>query len=127
MAYLNYFLQFKAFADKNPSNSPNLTVMDWVRDVQGVAVVNQSSQYLTILASGSVTVFTSASKKFLYLETSANVNAAINGAAPLTVSPLTIGSSVSPGSLLLTCALTSLVITNPSSTDAITVFVASAE
>ena len=127
MAYLNYFLQFKAFADKNPSNSPSLSNMNWVRDVQGVVVTNQSSQYLTIPASGVVTVFTSAAKKFLYLETSANVSATINGTAPLTVSPLTIGTVVSPGSLMLTSTVASLVLTNPSSTVAITIFVACAE
>lgn len=127
MAFLNYFLQFKAFADKNSSNSPNLTNMNWVRDVKGVTVDNQSSQVLTIPANGSVTVFTGATKKFAYVEADADLNVAINGGAALLIKPLVIGTSSAPGSLLVTATLTSLVLSNPSSTDEVSVFVASAE
>jgi hypothetical protein len=127
MAFLNYFLQFKAFADKNTSNSPNLTNMNWVRDVKGVTVNNQSSQVLTIPASGSVTVFTGATKKFAYVESDENLNVAINGAAALQIKPLVVGTSTEPASLLVTATLTSLVLTNPSSTDPVSVFIASAE
>lgn len=127
MAFLNYFLQFKAFSDKKPSNSPNLTNMNWVRDVQGIAVNNQSSQVFTIPASGSITVFSSATKKFLYVEADANLRLTINGATALTIAPVVIGSSSQPGSFLMNGALTALILTNPSSTDPVDVFVASAE
>lgn len=128
MAYLNYFLQFKVFADKNPSNSPNLVNLDWVRDVQGVAVANQSGQVFTIPASGSITVFTSATKKFAYIEADAALQLGINGSAtPLTISPVVIGSSSQPGSFMFNGLLTALILTNPSSTDPVNVFVASAE
>lgn len=127
MAFLNYFLQFKSVSDKIPSNSPNLTTMDWVRDIQGVIVENQSAQVLTIPASGSVTVFTAANKKFLYVEADAALQAEINGSATLNIAPVVIGSSSQPGSLLLNGAVTALILTNLSSTLAVDVFVASAE
>lgn len=128
MAFLNYFLQFKSFADKKPSNSPNLTNMNWVRDVQGVPVENQSAQVITIPASGSVTVFTAAAKKFAYVEADADLEVTVNGAAaPLTIKPVVIGTSSAPGSFLINAALASLVLHNPSTTDEVSVFVAHAE
>lgn len=127
MAFLSYFLQFKASADKKPSNSPSLSSMSWVRDVQGVAIDNQSSQVLTIPANGYVTVFTGANKKFAYVEADKTVDMTINGAAALSISPVVIGSTSQPGSFLINAVLTELIIANPSTTDEVTVFVASVE
>jgi hypothetical protein len=128
MAYLNYFLQFKAFADKNLSNSPSLSLTNWVRNVQGVAVDNVATQYMEIPASGSITVFTAASKTFAYVEADAPLALTINGAStPLTITPVVIGSTTQPGSFLINASLTSLVLTNPSTTDAVGIFVAHAE
>lgn len=128
MAYLNYFLQFKAFSDKKPSNSPNLTVVNWSRDVQGVPVTNQLSQVLTIPASGSVTLFSSANKKFAYIEADANLHIGINGSGtPVVISPVVIGTNSCPGSFLMNGTLTALVLTNPSSSDPVEVFVTHAE
>lgn len=127
MAFLNYFLQFKVFADKNPSNSPNLTALNWVRDIQGVSVDDQSAQVLTIPANSTVSVIPAASaKKFLYLEASAALDVKINNVATVTVAPVVIGSGTSPGSLLLNAVITQLDVTN-NGTDDVTIFVASAE
>lgn len=127
MPFLNYFLQFKSFADKKPSNSPNLTNMNWVRDVQGIQVDNQSAQVIEIPANGTVTVFSGAAKKFAYIEADADLDIAINGGDPLTIKPVVIGSSTQPGSFLINASLASLVLSNPSSTDPVSVFVAHAE
>lgn len=127
MAYLNYFLQFKAFADKKPSNSPSLALANWVRDAQGVVVDNVATQFLTIPASGSVTVFTSAAKKLAYVEADAPLNLVINGSANLSIAPVVIGGSAQPGSFFINASLAALILTNPSSTDEVTVFVAHAE
>lgn len=127
MAFLNYFLQFKIFADKNPSNSPNLTALNWVRDIQGVSVDDQSAQVFTIPASSTVSVIPAASaKKFLYLEASAALSVKINNTAIVPIAPVVIGSGSSPGSLLLTALITQLDVTN-NGTDDVTIFVASAE
>lgn len=128
MAFLNYFLQFKTFADKNPSNSPNLTLINWIRDVQGVSVENQAAQVLTIAPNSTISVFSAANKKFLYLEADLDLQLKINGSSDhMTVSPVVIGSSTQPGSFLINGALTSLILTNPSTTDSVDVFIASAE
>lgn len=127
MPYLNYFLQFKVFADKKPSNNPSLALTNWIRDVQGVSVENVVTQYLTIPASGSITVFTSATKKFAYVEADADLQVAVNGGSAITIKPVVIGSAKQPGSFLINASLTALVITNPSSTSEVNVFVANAE
>lgn len=127
MATLNYLLQMKATADKKPSNSPNLTIFGVVRDIQGVVAGNPSSESITIPASGSITVFTSATKKMAYVEADKPATLLINGSATLTITPVVIGSSTQPGCMLINSALTSLTITNPSATDALNVFVASIE
>lgn len=127
MAYLNYFLQFKAFQDKNPSNNPSLTNLSWVRNIQGAPVDAQASQILTIAAGATVAIIPSgSSKKFLYVESSAATDAILNGTITLTIQPVVIGTSVQPGSLLLNSLITQLSLHNPG-TDPVTVFVAHAE
>lgn len=127
MAYLNYFLQFKAFADKIPSNNPSLANLSWVRDAQGIPVDDQSGQFMTIAAGATVEVIPAASsKKFLYLESSGALAVTLNGSIVLTIQPVVIGSATQPGSLLLNSSITQLSLQNNGS-DAVTVFVAHAE
>jgi len=127
MAFLNYFLQFKAVADKSASNSPSLTNLNWVRDVQGVQVSAQSGQFLTIAAGATVAVIpASSTKKFLYLESSGALDAILNGSVTLTIQPVVIGSSTQPGSLLLNSLITQLSLHNTGA-NPVTVFVAHAE
>ncbi len=127
MPFFNYFFSLQCVSDRKPSNNPSLTNFKWVRDIQGVSVENPSSQTLTIAPSGVTTVFTGSAKKFLYVESDAQVNLTINGIAGLSIKPIVIGTSTQPGSLLLNSAIASLILTNPSSTDPLDIFVATSE
>lgn len=127
MSYFNYFFQLNSFSDRISSSSPNLTNFNWIRDIQGVVVNNPSSQSFTMAPSTSITVFTAATKKFLYVETDKDLALTINGISGLVIKPVVVGSSVQPGTFLFNSTLTALIITNSSTTDTASVFVASAE
>lgn len=127
MAIFNFFLQLNTYSDSKANNAPNLSNFKWVRDISGVSVSNPSSQTFTIPASTSLTVFASAAKKFIYVEASQNANVAVNGNAAMLLKPFVIGSATQPGTLFLKMDVTGLVISNPSTTDELVVFVAAAE
>lgn len=124
MATLNLLVFLNAYSDKKPSNSPRLSNIKWSRDLTGMVVENPGSQEYTLAASGTVTV---SNKKFVYIESVSPVTVSINGGAAIALSPFVVGTTVYPGVFMLHATITSLVITNPSSTDEADVVVHSAE
>lgn len=128
MANMNLLVALNTYSDKNASNHPSLQNFKWDRDVVGFQATNPASLSLTIPASGSVTVFTSAAKKFIYIESSDDANLTINGAAaPILIKPFVINTLKNPSMFMLKADMASLVIANPSTTAAITVFVVHSE
>lgn len=127
MANMNLLVALNTYSDANASNNPNLSNFKWSRDIVGFPVSNPVSQVLTLAPGASVTIFTSAAKKFVYVESDFDVNLAINGGSALTLKPYVINTSKVPGTFMLKSAFTALVITNPSGTDTANVFVAHAE
>lgn len=124
MATLNLLVFLNAYSDKKPSNSPRLSAIKWSRDLTGLTVDNPGSQENTLAASGTISV---ANKKFIYIEAASAVSLTINGGAPITLNPFVVGTTVYPGVFMLNSTISTLVITNLSSTDEADVFVASAE
>jgi hypothetical protein len=127
MAKLNIFVSLKAYSDSKPSNSPNFENFKWVREINGYSIAGAVSQMVDIPANSSLTLFTGANKKLVYLECSAQVQAAYNGASPETIKPVVVGSNTFPGINLKTSDISSLTVTNPSLTDAVTIFLATVE
>jgi hypothetical protein len=126
MAFMNLLVFLSSYSDPKGSNSPALSNFKWSREIDGLQVSNPSSQVLTIPANGSATVFTGAQKKFLYVESDLQANLTVNGSA-ISIKPYVINTSTKPGHFLMGGDVNSLVIANPSTTDSITVFIASAE
>lgn len=126
MALFNFFLSLNAYSDKKSSNSPNLSNFKWTRDIQGIAAEKPASQAVKVPAGQSVTVFTSAAKKFLFVEASAQVDLEINGAAAITLNPIVINTSVYPGQFVASMTVNELILTNNGAED-IEAFVASHE
>lgn len=127
MSKMNLSVFLNTYSDSRSSNSPNLQNFKWNRQINGLQVANAISQSVTIPASGSVDVFTTGTKKLVYLEVSAAAEVTYNGTIVETIQPFVINSTVLPGISLKTSDITSMSITNPSSTDAITVFIAAVE
>lgn len=124
MATLNMLIFLNAYSDKKPSNSPKLSNIKWSRDLTGLFVSNPGSQEYEIAASGAVTI---SGKKFVYVECASPVQLTINGGSPITLNPFIVNSSVFPGVFMLHADITTLVLTNPSTTVAADVIVHSAE
>lgn len=110
------------------TNSPQMTNFRWARSVQNIPADNVLSQSLEVAASATTTLFTGSDiRKFLYLETDSQLSLLINGTITQIVNPIVIGSSTSPGVFMCSCDITSLVVTNTSSTDEANVFFATIE
>jgi hypothetical protein len=124
MATMNLLVFLNAYSDKKPSNSPRLSNIKWSRDLTGLSVSNPSSQEYTLAASGAATL---SNKKFVYIESSEELELTINGGDPITIKPFVVNTTTFPGVFMLHAEITSLVITNPSSTEEASVIVHSAE
>lgn len=123
MATFNLLVYLNAYSDTKSSNSPNLSNFRWNRDIEGVTASNPVGQAVTLDPSEVRTIFTgSIVKKFLYLEAKTACAFLINGTIAESVKPFVIGSSTQPGIFAKTSDITSLVITNPSSTDPLEVY-----
>lgn len=89
---------------------------------------NVLSQSLEVAANSSATLFTGSDvRKFIYVETDSPLSLLINGTITIILNPFINGTTVSPGVFMMTCDITSLVVTNASMTDAADVFFAVAE
>jgi hypothetical protein len=64
---------------------------------------------------------------FIYMETDSQVSVLINGTETLVINPIIIGTSIFSGILMLTCDITSLVVTNASATNPADIFFAAVE
>lgn len=128
MSKLNLSILLSTYSDKRSSNAPALNNFKWARNISGIDAKNPSSQTITLAPSATLTLFTgSAIKKLVYLETDKEVNAAVNGAANISIKPIVINDSTFPGILLRTSDITSLAVTNPSATESLTIFLATVE
>lgn len=129
MSKLTLSVFLTTYSDKKPSNSPNLSNFKWDRTINGISAENPTSQMITLAASETRTIFTGAAvKKLLYMEAGAEITYKINAeAAAESLKPLVINDSVFPGLLLRTSDITSLEVTNPSSTEEVVLFIATVE
>lgn len=128
MSKLNISVFLSTYSDDKASNAPSLTNFKWNRSISGIDAVNAVSMNVTLAPGETKTLFTGAAiKKLVYLETSAEITHAINGAAASQLKPIVINNSVKPGILLRTSDITSLVVTNPSLTASVTIFLATVE
>ena len=109
-------------------NNPQQIGVRWNRSIQGIPSDNVLSQTLEVPVSSSVTLFTGAAvRKFLYLETDSQLSLLINGSITIVVNPLLNGTISNPGVFMVSCDITSVVVTNASATDVASVFFATAE
>lgn len=127
MAKFNLSVFLNTYSDAKNTNSPNFQNFKWNRQINGVQVENATSQTMTIPANSTVNVFTTGNKKMVYLETSAAANIRYNNNYTETILPSVINSTILPGISLKTSDITSMSVTNPSTTDTITVFIATVE
>lgn len=134
MANLNISVNLASYASSGASggcgtvNNPQQVGFKWNRSIQGIPSDNVLSQVLDIPVSSSVTLFTGSDvHKFLYLETDSQLTLLINGSITVVVKPLLNGTVINPGVFMVSCDITSLVVTNASATDVASVFFATAE
>lgn len=128
MSKLNISINLNTYSDKRSSNAPSMTNFKWNRTINGIDAQNAQSQQFTIAPNTTVTLFTgSAVKKFTYLETDLEISMAINAADPESLKPVVINSSVFPGVFMRTSDITSIEVTNSSTTESATIFLATVE
>lgn len=128
MAKLSLLFVLNAYSDKKGSNAPNLNNFRWTRDIQGVEAESPLSQEVTLAASETKTLFTgSAVKKFVYIEANKACDLVINGDEEADIKPFVINDSTQPGIFVRTSDITSIEVTNPSSTEELTVFFVAVE
>lgn len=107
----------------NVTNNPSQLNFRWNRFINNITSDNVLSQSLIVPVSSSVTLFTGAAvHKFLFLETNSQLTLLINGSITVIVKPFVNGTIVSPGIFMINSDITSLVVTNASSTDEADVF-----
>lgn len=126
MALMNLLMFLNTYSDSQGSNNPALSNFKWSRELDCLPVNNPSSQVFTLAPGASVTVFASASKKFVYVESDIQAGLTVNGSA-ISIKPYVINTSTKPGHFMMSGDVNSLVIANPSQTDSANVFVASVE
>jgi hypothetical protein len=128
MSNLQLLVNIGAYSDSNPSNAPAMQNFKWSRAINALSVSNAQSEQVQVAVSTTSTILTSANpKRIIYLETDAPVTISINGGAPIQVKPLIQTGGNFPGMYLSTEGVTSLSITNPSSTIPVNILVLSAE
>lgn len=127
MAIFNINLGLNAYSDSKSTNAPSLNNFKWNRDVNGIVVTNPDSFASTVPVNSTKAIFSSANKRMVYIEVSGPVDLIVNGASPITISPLVQGTAVYPGMWLSTQNITSLSIKNNSLTDVVSIYIASVE
>jgi len=132
MSIVNFSISINSYASSGSgcsiTNNPQMVGFKWNRSIQGIESDNVLSQSLEVPVSSSVTLFSGSDvRKFLYLETDSQLTLLINGTITQIIKPLVSGNSVSPGIFVISSDITSLVVTNASSTDVANVFFATVE
>lgn len=132
MNILNLLINLTGYSSSasgcNVTNPPNQVNFKWNRSIQGIQSDNVLSQSLVVPVSSSVTIFTGSDiRKFLYLEANSQLTLLINGTITVILKPIVNGTSVLPAVFMLTSDITSVAVTNASSTDEASVFFATAE
>jgi len=109
-------------------SNPQQVQFKWQRSIQGIPSDNVLSQSLDVPVSSSVTLFTGSDvHKFLYLETNSELSLLINGTITIDVKPLLNGTVINPGVFMVSCDITSVVVTNASAIKVASVFYTTAE
>lgn len=128
MSKLNLSIFLSTYSDKRASNSPNLSNFKWAREINGIQAENPVSMAVTLAPNETRVLFTGAAvKKLVYLETNLLIEADINAEDTIELKPIVVNNAVFPGVLLRTSDITSLEVTNPSSTEEATIFLAMVE
>ena len=128
MANLQLLVNIGSYSDTNLSNAPAMQNFKWSRAINALTAANPQSAQTQVAASGSATLFSGSSvKRIVYLESDVAIQLAINGMAPITIKPLIQTGGNFPGMYLSTEGITSLVVTNPSTTAMANIFLASVE
>ena len=110
------------------TNNPQQINVRWNRAISGIPSDNVLTQSLIVPVSSSVTLFSGSDiHKFTYLETDSQLTLLINGSITIVVKPFINGTVKSPGVFMMTSDITSIVLTNASSTDEANVFFSSIE
>lgn len=117
MPNMNLLVSLNVYSDAKASNSPSLRNLYWSRDLSGLGIDNPGNQEFDLAALAAIN-FTN--KKFVYIETKAPLQIAINGGTPFLLNPFIVGTAKLPGIFMLNGTVTSLDISNPSTTDAVT-------
>lgn len=134
MANLNLSVNLASYASSSSNggcgtvSNPQMVNFKWNRSIQGIPSDNVLSQSLDIPVSSSVTLFTGSDvHKFFYFETDSELSLLINGTITVDVKPLLNGTVINPGVFMVSCDITSVVVTNASATNVASVFFATAE
>lgn len=128
MANLQLLVNIGSYSDTNLSNAPAMQNFKWSRAINALTAANPQSAQTQVAASGSATLFSGSTVKLIvYLEADIAIQITINGRAPITINPLIQTGGNFPGMYLSTEGITSLVVTNPSTTAMANIFLASVE
>ena len=127
MSIVNISINLSSYSSNgsgcNVTNNPQQLNFRWNRSISNITSDNVLSQSLIVPVSSSVTLFTGAAvHKFLFLETNSQLTLLINGTITVVVKPFVNGTIVSPGVFMVNSDITSLVVTNASSTAEADVF-----
>lgn len=122
---LNFQVFLNSYNDSCQTSTPQLSNFKWNREINGIPFTAENSQMVQIPTSGSVTLLTGDSKKFLYIDTDQSISVIYNRGTAVVVNPFQINGKLQPGVFFISGAVGSLTITNPSSTVAANVFFAS--
>lgn len=116
MPNMNLLVALNVYSDVKASNSPSLRNTSWTRDLGGLTIDNPGNQEFDLAPSANISF---SNKKFVYIESKSPVTVAINGGTPFALNPFVVGTAKLPGIFMLNGTITSLVITNPSTTDTV--------
>lgn len=117
-----------AYSDAILSNVPGMQNFKWTRAINALSVQNPKSDALVVPISSTATVFTgSTAKRVVYLEADGPLDVSVNGGAVQTIIPLIQSGGNFPAMFLSTEAVTSISVTNNSTTTVVNVYCASAE
>lgn len=128
MSKFNFLINLGTYSDSQSSNAPDLNNFNWTRAISGVEATDPLSMTITLAPSETRTVFTGSNvKKFMYLEANKALDLVTNGDTEDSIKPFVVGNKTYPGVYVKTSDITSLELTNPSSTDPVTVYLAAIE
>lgn len=128
MSKLNISVLLSTYSDAKPSNAPDLSNFKWNRFANGIDAQNVTSQAVTLAPNETRTIFTGSNvKKFMYLETNQPVTVKTNSTIIENIKPIVTSTGILPGISLKTSDITSLEVTNPSTTVSATIYLATVE